>query len=401
MKTGILEITLPKFSESKMNMDSFECKREGVNRPDAGSDIQNSLHTESSLSSCFQHPLETSDSLMSKKPKGVRDLVFRTWTQEMIDDMLKTRKIAIGKKKKRTEKNPCDPITITDLWYDEFLKCHPDYKSTKKNLWRKYKWYTSRIKNQVPGQEKAIYTHESNSSAKTGDKNKEYTTQSSFGFGCSLPTRDDKLCVLKQEIGEEPVRLKPIRKDIFHFIKAVLEESRIFLPMKLPEESFLKHYREKLEYENTTYGSVKSTGYTSPLSMVVNNGNDQIISDNTTLSAIGDSCQNLSEFPSNLNVPNLPCLGLNDAHLLSASAVKSHKMFPQSQNLMHTVPKLPSSVTVTPQLIETNSEADNVGTKHSSAGKRSSIKLPGKVLYIVANKLHPYFKINIPYSDIQ
>jgi len=381
IKTGVLDITLPNFSEFKINMDSFKCKSEEVNQLEAGSDIQSSLHTESTLSSGFPHPLETSDSEMSKKQKGVRDLVFRTWTQEMIDDMLKTRKIAICKKKKRTEKNPCDPITITDLWYDEFLKCHPDYKSTKKNLWRKYKWYTSRIKNQTSGQEKAIYTHESNSSPKSSDQNKEYSAKSSFGFVSSLPTRDDKLFVPKQEIGEDPIRLKPIRKDVFHFIKAVLEESRIFLPMKLPEESFLKHYREKLEFENTTFGSGKPTGYTNPLSMAVNNGNEQIITDNTTtLSAMGDSCKNLSEFPSNLNVPNLPCLGVNDTHLISASTLKSPKMFPPSQNLMHTVPKLPSSVTVTPQLIETTSEADPVGTKNSSAGKRSSIKLPGNIL---------------------
>ena len=25
------------------------------------------------------------------------------------------------------------------------MKLHPDYKSTKKNLWRKYKWYKSRV----------------------------------------------------------------------------------------------------------------------------------------------------------------------------------------------------------------------------------------------------------------
>ena len=34
---------------------------------------------------------------------------------------------------------------LTELWYEEFLKLHPDYKSSKKNLWRKYKWYKSRM----------------------------------------------------------------------------------------------------------------------------------------------------------------------------------------------------------------------------------------------------------------
>ena len=40
---------------------------------------------------------------------------------------------------------------------------------------------------------------------------------------------------------EEPqplLRMKNIRKDVFHYLKAVLEESRIFLPMKLPEDTF-------------------------------------------------------------------------------------------------------------------------------------------------------------------
>ena len=32
--------------------------------------------------------------------------------------------------------------------------------------------------------------------------------------------------------------MKNIRKDVFHYLKAVLEESRIFLPMKLPEDTF-------------------------------------------------------------------------------------------------------------------------------------------------------------------
>ena len=34
----------------------------------------------------------------------------------------------------------------------------------------------------------------------------------------------------------QPLKLKNIRKDVFHYLKAVMEESRIFLPMKLPEE---------------------------------------------------------------------------------------------------------------------------------------------------------------------
>jgi hypothetical protein len=32
-----------------------------------------------------------------------------------------------------------------DPRYEEFMKVQPDYKSTKKNLWRKYKWYKLRM----------------------------------------------------------------------------------------------------------------------------------------------------------------------------------------------------------------------------------------------------------------
>ena len=68
--------------------------------------------------------------------------VLRTWTQEMIDNMLKTRKLALTKRK---EQGKSDMHNLTELWYEEFLKLHPDYKSSKKNLWRKYKWYKSRM----------------------------------------------------------------------------------------------------------------------------------------------------------------------------------------------------------------------------------------------------------------
>ena len=45
-----------------------------------------------------------------------KDLVFRTWTQEMIDNMLKTRRMAIARKKRILETNPSDVINITDYW---------------------------------------------------------------------------------------------------------------------------------------------------------------------------------------------------------------------------------------------------------------------------------------------
>ena len=61
----------------------------------------------------------------------------------MIDNMLITRDIAVARKKE--EKGGETGLNMTDIWFDEFLKLHPDYKSSKKNLWRKYKWYKSRM----------------------------------------------------------------------------------------------------------------------------------------------------------------------------------------------------------------------------------------------------------------
>ena len=274
--------------------------------------------------------LNMTNGTLSKKQKGSRDLVFRTWTQEMIDDMLYTRKIAISKKKKRTEKNPSDPITITDLWYDEFLKFHPDYKSTKKNLWRKYKWYTTRIKSDSISQEVAKH-HNSGISSLDYYKSKDKESKNNISNE-RFKKEFDVSKAVKEDIENEPVKLKPIKQDVYDFIKDVLEESRIFLPKKLPEESFLKH--SNFEKSGT------------------------------------------SEFPSNLNVPNLPCLELNETPTTGNSKIKQQKMFAPSQSLMNSVTKLPSSVTVTPQVTEPNAESDPTGNKGGSS-KRSSIKLPG------------------------
>ena len=60
----------------------------------------------------------------------------------MIDNMLKTRKIALTKRK---QQGKSDMHNLTELWYEEFVKLHPEYKSSKKNLWRKYKWYKARM----------------------------------------------------------------------------------------------------------------------------------------------------------------------------------------------------------------------------------------------------------------
>ena len=60
---------------------------------------------------------ENSDYKPAKKEKrsNSRDLVLRTWTQEMIDNMLLTRKNAMAKKK--TEEKGTDPVAnMTDIW---------------------------------------------------------------------------------------------------------------------------------------------------------------------------------------------------------------------------------------------------------------------------------------------
>lgn len=162
------------------------------------------------------------------KRSSSRDLVFRTWTQEMIDNMLKTRKIALLKKKKMGitiagSGGKSDLVTLTEIWHEEFLKLHPDYKSSKKNLWRKYKWYKSRMAEMAPEDR----THE------LVDEMSSYHQQ-------------QQDINLEFEQNQQPLlRMKNIRKDVFSYIKAVLQESRIYLPMKLPEDTqfpqFIQH----------------------------------------------------------------------------------------------------------------------------------------------------------------
>ena len=155
------------------------------------------------------------------KRSSSRDLVFRTWTQEMIDDMLTTRKIALAKKKKlnggNNNRNKSDHVvTLTDIWYEEFLKLHPTYSSTKKNLWRKYKWYKSRMA-QVSGEETEMAAR-------------------SFEVKTETETPVASISSRRSSEQQQPVlKMRAVRKDVFHYLKAVLEESRIFLPLKLPE----------------------------------------------------------------------------------------------------------------------------------------------------------------------
>ena len=69
------------------------------------------------LPSVIANVENNSDYKPAKKEKrsNSRDLVLRTWTQEMIDNMLLTRKNAMAKKK--TEEKGTDPVAnMTDIW---------------------------------------------------------------------------------------------------------------------------------------------------------------------------------------------------------------------------------------------------------------------------------------------
>ena len=190
------------------------------------------------------------------------------------------------------------------------------------------------------------------------------------------------LKITKDEIDEESTaRLKPVRKDVFHFIKAVLEESRIFLPMKLPEEPLMKKHGKDI--------SIRAGGKTTPcdsgMAMAIETtGTEHQAADNyTTISALVKTNEVQPNFPSNLNVPNLSCLNTDDLRPSSRTStnVTLQQMFAPSQPLITSVPKLPASVTVTPRLSDTatTEEHGNKGGKNTSEGKRSSIKLPGNL----------------------
>ena len=63
---------------------------------------------------------------------------LRTWTRQMLDELVASRKRAITRRKMEGGK------LLGDIWLDEFRMVYPDYKSSKKNLFRKYKWWRQR-----------------------------------------------------------------------------------------------------------------------------------------------------------------------------------------------------------------------------------------------------------------
>ena len=144
--------------------------------------------------------------------KKSKSLVFRTWTQAMIDDMMTTRKVAIAMKKKRLEDDPTDSLPMAEIWYEEFMKLHPDYKSTKKNLWRKYKWYKLRMGQERPN---------------------EFSPKKEAKPVIAVPLKFEDTKPSSDEAKQPLLRMKSIRRDVFSYLKSVMEEPRIFLPPKV------------------------------------------------------------------------------------------------------------------------------------------------------------------------
>ena len=68
---------------------------------------------------------------------------LRTWTRQMLDELVASRKRAIGRKKSVGGGVNFGKL-LGDLWLEEFRSAYPDYKSSKKNLFRKYKWWRQR-----------------------------------------------------------------------------------------------------------------------------------------------------------------------------------------------------------------------------------------------------------------
>ena len=64
---------------------------------------------------------------------------LRTWTKQMLDELVASRKRAITRRKMA----PSGQL-LGDIWLDEFRQVYPDYRSSKKNLFRKYKWWRQR-----------------------------------------------------------------------------------------------------------------------------------------------------------------------------------------------------------------------------------------------------------------
>jgi hypothetical protein len=172
------------------------------------------ISTEHDVKSELKAEIKDEPDSNSKSSRNNNLIVFRTWSKSMIDNMVKTRRIAIEKKKKMAIGSR-KSVQLLDLWYAEFTQLHPDYRCTKRNLWRKYKWYRNR-------------TSEIGHAAKV--------EQEQLSAADVKMEEDAKKAVQAGNI----IRIKAVRKDVFLHVKSLMEESRIFLPLKLPPEPELK-----------------------------------------------------------------------------------------------------------------------------------------------------------------
>jgi len=65
---------------------------------------------------------------------------LRTWTMPMLEELVASRKRAIGRRKIGGQGGSVGQV-LGEVWLQEFQKVYPDYRSSKKNLFRKYKWW--------------------------------------------------------------------------------------------------------------------------------------------------------------------------------------------------------------------------------------------------------------------
>merc|ERR1719234_2049915 len=73
-----------------------------------------------------------------EKYRGATGL--RSWTTPMLQELLDSRRRAIHRRKM----GGGNTAVLGDIWLEEFRAVHPDCRSSKKNLFRKFKWWRSK-----------------------------------------------------------------------------------------------------------------------------------------------------------------------------------------------------------------------------------------------------------------
>jgi len=70
---------------------------------------------------------------------------LRSWSKDMLEELSLSRKRAIAWKRMAGPEGK--GIHLADIWLQEFKNKFPDYKSSRKNLFRKYKWWKAKQQN--------------------------------------------------------------------------------------------------------------------------------------------------------------------------------------------------------------------------------------------------------------